>query len=424
MKLFGGKTEGGHVSKSVPPQNSAGQAPPAPQRKAGTPGAKPEKTLLPLRLITFFKSGGARRMRTPLLIAGCLILVVLAAVIAHAVLVRSPEVEEGGLNRPAAIRPAVTSAPLIATPPPETPEPTETPEPIQTPEPVVRKDDIYTFVLLVRDQISGNTDTILVGRMDTAAQRLDFVNVPRDTLVNVSWEAKKASTIYPLEHNDPERFLDHLSDLIGFRADNYAVADLRALEQIVDAMGGLSVNVPRDMDYDDPDQDLHIHIPAGFQWLNGADTVKVLRYRMGNDGTGYATGDIGRIHTQQQILKAVAEQFLTLKNIPNIKRVAEIFTENVKTDLTVENLLFYAEEFLLMKKDNIRFHTAPGVSVGIRNTSYYELELEGWIDIVNEALNPWSAPITAENLDILRSLGGREGAVSTTGEVIPYDSFF
>ena len=421
MKLFGGKKEGGHVTKAPSAEPKAPETKPAP-RPGPDKAAQPENSFFAL-----FRSGGLRRYRLPLMIAGCVILVVLAAIVDHAVLVRSPSVNGDGLNQPGAtIRPAVTEEPVIATPPPdsvpgERPEETEPPE--ETPEPAVRKEDVYTFTVLVLDQVSGNTDTILVGRLDAGEGRLDLVNIPRDTLVNVSWEAKKASTIYPLERNDPDRFLDHLSDLIGFRVDHYAVSSLGALEQIVDAMGGLSISVPRDMDYDDPEQDLHIHLASGYQWLNGTDVVKVLRFREGNNGTGYPNGDIGRIHTQQMVLKELAGQFLRVKNIPNLSRVAEIMAENLKTDLTVENILYYAEQFLLMDKDNIRFYTAPGSSVGIRSTSYYELEQEGWIEILNEALNPWTAPITEDNLDILRSLGGSEGAISTTGEVVPYSSF-
>ena len=150
----------------------------------------------------------------------------------------------------------------------------------------------------------ANPDTILVGRLDTEGGMLDVVSIPRDTLVNVSWGVKKISTILNQERNDMDRFLEHLSDLVGFTADCYAIVNLKALEKLVDCIGGVYYNVPRDMDYDDPSQDLYIHIPKGEQHLNGEDAVKVLRFRNGNNGTGYPNGDLGRIATQQDFMKA------------------------------------------------------------------------------------------------------------------------
>lgn len=418
MKLFGGKTDGGHVEK--PPEPPVLRPQPEQQPK---PAPAPEERK-PNAVLEFLKGGGLRRFRVPLMILCCVALVALAAVVVHSVFFRPPETNGEGLNTypSPTLRPAVTDLPTIATPPPETMPPEETEPPEATPEPVVRKDNVYTFVLLVMDQVGANTDTILVGRMDTAAGTLDLVNVPRDTLVNVSWPYKKLNTVYAFEHNDPEKFIEHLSGVLGFKVDNYAVASLRALERVVDNMGGLYFNVPRNMDYDDPTQDLHIHIAAGYQWLTGENTVKVLRFREGNDGTGYANGDIGRIQTQQTVLKEVAAQFLK-NGIPNLEKTIGIFQENVKTDLTTENLLFYAEQFLKMDKDNIRFHTAPGIAVGIRGVSYYQLEVEDWIGLLNDYLNPWSADITESNLDVLGALGA-EGAISTTGEVIPLSSFY
>lgn len=403
MKLFGGKNEGGHAGRS---ESRAKQS----REQDGF-------------------AGFLRKHRTPLIVLGCVVLVILAVLAVHAVLVKAPERRDGGLNAPSAptIRPAVTEN-LIATPPPEELPPTPVPEPTETPEPTrepgnYRKENCYTFVLLVRDQVSGSTDSILVGRMDTEEGKLDFVNIPRDTLVNVAWAVKKANTIYVNEREDPERFISHLSGLIGFDVDNYAVMNLGAVEAVVNAMGGVWYDMPRSMDYDDPTQDLHIHISAGPQQLSGSDVVKALRFRVGNDGSGYPDGDIGRINFQHGLLKALLNQFLSLGNIPNLPKIIEVFEENVKTDLTANNLAFYAERFLLMDRDSVRFHTAPGTGIAIRGGSYYELDLGPWVAMINEALNPYSEPVTENNLDVLHYLGV-EGAISTTGDVRPLGSFY
>ena len=434
MKLFGGNQDGGHVAKDPAEEPVIPQPPP----KEAAPREQPRRPERPereawyvvaagyLRKVgAFFRSERVRRLRVPLMVLGCAVLVVLAALIAHAAFVRPPDRTDEGLNVVPTVRPAVTDH-LIATPPPDavlTETPSETQAQLETETPNLRRESSYTFLLLANDQTGGNTDVILVGRLDTEAGTLDLVNIPRDTLVNVSWGVKKLNTVMRYERGDIERFEEHLTGLIGFSVDSYAILDFAAVEKIVDTMNGVAYYVPRDMDYDDPTQDLHIHITQGSHWLSGAEVVQVMRFREGNNGTGYPNGDIGRIKTQQDLLKAMAEQFLNVRNIPHLDEVIRILTENGKTDLTARNLAFFAEEFLKMDKEDIRFHTAPGTAIAIRGGSYYELELDGWIDMINAALNPFTQDVGESNLDVLRSIGA-DGALSTNGTVIPLNSFY
>ena len=288
----------------------------------------------------------------------------------------------------------------------------------------IRKKDCYTFVIAAYDQIGASTDTILVGRMDVGEGSLDFVSIPRDTLVNVDWGVKKINTVMVYEDKDPERFINELNSILGFTVDCYAFVDIRAVEKLVDAIGGVYYTVPRNMDYDDPTQDLHIHISSGYQWLSGKQAVQVLRYRVGNNNTGYPTGDLGRINTQHDFLLSIASQMLSIGNIPNIDKAIEIFEEYVVTNLETNNLAFFLREFLKMEIDNISFSMIPGKAIGIRGGSYYEIDLVPWVEIINEYLNPFTVEIGAHNLDVL-SWDENDGSVmSTTGEIIPRDSFY
>ena len=101
----------------------------------------------------------------------------------------------------------------------------------------------------------------------------------------------------------------------------------------VDAIGGVDFDVPIDMNYEDPYQDLYIHIPAGMQHLNGEEALKVVRFR-----EGYASQDIARMETQQAFLKAVAQQTLQISNLTKVDQFVKIFQQYVETDLTLGNL--------------------------------------------------------------------------------------
>lgn len=410
MKLFGDTGKHLHENKEKP---------------AGKP---PEKRGFGLRAI--LHAPVWKKLRIPGIVLGCIVLALLLAVLIYSIWEKPPETRQDTPNVQQTVAPAVveppreTAKPVVV--PLETISPSATPVPTTQPteEPVKtgRKENCYTFVILVYDQIYANTDAILVGRFDTDAGTLDMVNIPRDTLVNVEWGVKRLNTVLPMEENNIDKFLQHLGNIVGFTADCYVVANLKAVEKLVDCFHGVYYNVPRDMDYDDPVQDLHIHIQKGYQLLTGENAVKVMRYRMGNDNTGYLNGDLGRIATQQDLLMTMASQFLKLGNIPNLNDAIQILQDNVKTNLNANNIAFFAREFLKLDKENITFHTAPERLISVRGGSYMEIEIDEWVEVVNAWLNPFYQEITADNLNILQSAGSA-GAISTTGEVVPLSSF-
>ena len=127
--------------------------------------------------------------------------------------------------------------------------------------------------------------------------------------------------------------------------------------------------------------------------------------------------------TREYLLKALASQLITFGSIPNLDRLLTIVESGVRTDLSAGNISFFLREFLKLDQENVRFHLLPGTGVSIRGGSYYQLDVEGTVDMVNAALNPFNQPISIDSLDILLSRGS-EGAISTAGDVVPLTSFF
>lgn len=416
MKLFGGKSSR-HSSEKIAADRQ--DTSPLPQ-SAGDAG-KTEKTggkKIPARILKILIS-----------IVMILVLIAAAVLIVYAIWEKAPDLDDSGPNTyatPAPSEQGNTSSTPEITLPPATPDPEadESPEPTEEARPTGRNENCYTFVIAANDQIGANTDTILVGRMDVEEGTLNVVSIPRDTLVNVEWGVKKVNTILANRDSDPEQFVKGLGDILGFTPDCYAIVSMGVVEALVNTMGGVLYTVPRDMHYDDPSQDLSIHINAGYQWLSGEDAVKVLRFRVGNDGTGYPTGDMGRIATQQDFLMSMAKQMITLGNIPNLSRMLEIVEEYVKTNLEANNIAYLLREFLMLDEENIHFYTLPGEGVYIRGGSYYQVKLDEWTEMINENINPYYDQITAENLNVLQFIDTKEGALSTSGERVPYNSFF
>ena len=290
--------------------------------------------------------------------------------------------------------------------------------------PASLNENMYTFLVVGLDQVSNSTDTMMVGRIDTENHTIDVVSLPRDTLVNVSWSVKKINTLYSADINTGgngiDGLLDGLKDILGFQIDCYAVVDLTAFVELVDAIGGVDYNVPVNMNYYDPTQDLYINIPAGEQHLDGEEALKVVRFR-----SGYASADIGRIGTQQDFLKSVASQMLTLGNIPNLPTFIDIFEEYVVTNMSASNLAFFARQFLLCKSEDINFHTLPGnYGDSIKGLSYVSINISEWLEMVNTYLNPYDQDVTEANVNILTH-SSSTGFYSTTGYVAGgVDSFY
>ena len=271
----------------------------------------------------------------------------------------------------------------------------------------------YTFLLLGKDKVSGNTDTIMVGKFDSENYKLDIVSIPRDTLVNVYWRTKKANTIY--DADDIDDTLKRFADILGYKVDFYAVVDLEAFTQLVNSIGGVWYDVPdvegggKGMNYDDPYQNLSIHLKPGYQLLTGEQAIGVVRYRK-----GYTNQDIGRISSQQNFLMAAAKQILENKNKISIADITTIFLKYVNTNLDNGQCIWFGKEMMKMDIENIVFHTMPGkYDDTVHGVSYVTIEVVEWLEMINTYINPFDVNIEAGNLNILtRDSMGRLYATS------------
>ena len=263
-----------------------------------------------------------------------------------------------------------------------------------------RKERFHTILLGGLDDENGGSDTNLLVAVDAKNGKIDVISLPRDTLLDVSWPVKKLNNAY--HHGGFTQTMEEVSRLLGIPVDHYVTVDLKAFVELVDAIDGVDFDIPVEMDYDDPEQDLHIHFPAGPRRLTGEEALEVVRWRQNNDGTGYATADIGRIGTQQAFLMAAAKQMLQISNWDKIGSYAEIFQKWVETDLELANLIWLGEQALTVGSDNITFHTLPGDGAGYyKGGSYYVLDPAAVLELINSCANPYQRELTLEDMTIL-----------------------
>lgn len=274
----------------------------------------------------------------------------------------------------------------------------------------------YTFLLAGLDDKGYNVDLVMLGSFDTAAHKIDIVTIPRPTVVDITPEGDwpfTLSTVYPKAEisekgSGIEMLMDTATDLLGFRPDIYAFVELEAFKELIDAMGGVDFEVTEDMHYSDPQQGLYISLEEGMQHLDGAQALGLVRFRMGGMVLNWdVTG------TQQAFLKAVTEQLLASGELPELSLITEIFSEHINTSLTASNIAYFARQLMICDAADINFHTIP--SYGVRTDQYYceYIDVNGWLEMVNEYLNPYAQPVSEENVNILTMADGK---LSSTAE--------
>lgn len=312
------------------------------------------------------------------------------------------------------------------TPPPTPSQGADEPgkEPVQFSD---RKEGVYTFLLLGRDTGGGgNTDTMMVVAYDTKNQKVDVLNIYRDTMVNAPWDIKRINSVYNFNGGGEkgiEALKGYLKDLIGFAPDYYITVEWDAVGELVDAIGGVEFDVPYEMHYWDPTQNLRINQAKGYRTLNGDDAMQVIRWRQNNDGSRVKVGDVGRVSIQQDFLKAVVKKCLSTIDVGTVTKYAQIMLDNVTTDIPLGNIVWFGTQALGLDLNNLSFHSLPGKLNGsawsrtYRNYQSYVLpDGEALVELVNASLNPYTEDIELSDLDIMSV--NKDGSLSSSrGEV-------
>ena len=257
-----------------------------------------------------------------------------------------------------------------------------------------RREYCYNILVSGLDDDNGGSDTNILVRFDVPNKRIDLVSLPRDTLLHNDYRNNKLNFAYA--KGGTELLMSQIENLLGVPVDFYVTVNLKGFIALVDQIDGVDFDIPINMDYDDPYQDLHIHFTKGPRHLNGQEAMEVVRFRHNNDGTGYGSEDIGRMSTQQDFLKAVAEQTLTLSNVDKVGTFAKIFQQYVDTDLSLGNLAWLGKEAISMGVDKISFSTLPNEW----RSPYIYLDPDATLELVNQYLNPYVEDRTMEDLNI------------------------
>ena len=232
------------------------------------------------------------------------------------------------------------------------------------------------------------TDTMMVLSIDPADNSAKLISIPRDTRVNIpghkGYDKINAAFAYggaALSQRTVENFLDI--------SINYCVViDWKAFIRVIDILGGVNLYVEHDMNYEDPYDNLAIHIKKGYQHLDGEKAGEYVRFRSDE------LGDIGRVQRQQRFMKALNEQFFQLGTILKIPSLVNTINQYVKTDMNFLTMVKVANSMKGLNRSELSTEMIPGRFATIGGVSYWVPDTEKVKALLN---NTTASSKTAKN---------------------------
>ncbi|MBQ9759913.1 MAG: LCP family protein [Clostridia bacterium] len=250
-----------------------------------------------------------------------------------------------------------------------------------------------TRVLVVGcDRAAALADTVMLVSVDESAKSAHILQIPRDTYAEYTQKSYKKLN-GAVKTLGIDGFVSFLEEAMGIPIDCYVMLKPDALVQVVDAIGGVEVDIPKAMRYFDPAQDLRIDLPAGRRVLTGAEAEQFVRYR-----AGYADADLGRLDAQKQFLSAFAKRCQSLSVMEMIGAALRALT-TVQTDIGIHEAVRLCGALRACDTETIPMETLPGEAVqGMSGAWYYVINRAGGARAAREHLLP-DEPYTTDAFD-------------------------
>lgn len=288
-----------------------------------------------------------------------------------------------------------------------------------------KRDKKLNILILGVDHASkgdtGRSDTLIFVSYDPLTRRATLISIPRDTRILLDkYGYQKINAAYA--YYGPDGSVQEVSKVLGVPIDYYVLIDFQGFKKLIDDLGGIDFDVPVDMNYDDPAQNLHIHLKKGMQHLNGDQALGLVRFRY-----GYADADLGRIKTQQKFLKTLFDKIVSPSSIFKVGSIYDVLTHYIKTNMPAMTILSYVDDLFKVNKNDIKMETLPGEPKYIDGISYYiydEAKTEEMVANLNKLQEDSNAVSSSTNVnpsnikvEVLNG-GGINGAATSVARLL------
>ncbi len=226
------------------------------------------------------------------------------------------------------------------------------------------KKNIVVLGVDERSDDVGRSDTLFVVMFDSNTKSASLLSVPRDTRVRIAghgWDKINHAYAY----GGRELTQKTTEELLGIKINNYVMVDFKGFTGLVDAIGGIDIDVEKDMYYHDDWDGFTIDLKKGRQHLDGRTAIQYVRYRD-------EEGDIGRIRRQQHFMMAVYDKIASADMLLHIPGLAKQLTSMVKTDLPLGDMMDLGKALhAMVKEKGLSMAMVPGTPKYIDGISYW-----------------------------------------------------
>lgn len=238
------------------------------------------------------------------------------------------------------------------------------------------------------------SDTIMLVSIDPSTNSANVLSIPRDTAVRIPTQKGLDKIAHAHFYGGPQLVMRTVSEVLGVPIHYFVEADFKGFEQIVDVLDGVDLYVEQNMNYEDPYADLKINLHQGFQHLDGDEAGQYVRFRHDE------LGDIGRIQRQQKFVQAVADKLLQPATLFKISSLASAVKQNIRTDMSAVQMLRVANTLKGLKQENIRTAMLPGNFGDKENISYWIMDKEETIRLVQKMFTDQGKELATNNPSI------------------------
>lgn len=216
-------------------------------------------------------------------------------------------------------------------------------------------------------------NSIILFHYEPKNKNLKIISIPRDSLIEVDNKAQKLN--YASSVDGPKYIVNSVQKLMNTKINYYVQLDYASFRNIINSLGGVTMNINNKMNYDDKVQDLHIHFAKGSTIkLNGQQAEEYYRWVKNNDGTGLLSGDTGRIKNQQSFINESMNNFSRFSTIFKYPSIISTLSKSIESNMSTYDVFKYARAFSHLDKTKVTMYTAKGLNVAIDNNEYYLLD--------------------------------------------------
>lgn len=253
------------------------------------------------------------------------------------------------------------------------------------------------------------TDSMILARVDPKEKEVTLISIPRDTRINLpGYGEQKINAAYAF--GGASLAVDTVSDLADVPISHYAEIDFDGFKAVVDALGGIEVDVPMEIN----DDMAGGHVDAGLQTLNGEQALILCRSRHNYDDIG--NGDAIRAANQRLVLSAIMEKVMN-SDVATITNTVSTLAEYVTTDYSVTGLIGLAQAMIGMDvSNNVYTAAVPTTSVYENDLWWEEVDVSAWeemMDRVKQGLSPTEETQIDEASGATMSSAGGGGSGNT-----------